>query len=54
MRILPSVDDLSSVWRLLVLRAGILVALSVASLTRSRRASSAPARAAKYAFCESR
>ena len=32
MRILPSVDDLSSVWRLLVLRAGILVALSVASL----------------------
>lgn len=32
MRILPSVDDLSSVWRLLVLRAGIVLALSVASL----------------------
>lgn len=32
MRILPSVDDLSSVWRLLVLRAGIVLVLSVASL----------------------
>jgi len=32
MRIVPSVDDLSSVWRLLVLRAGIVLALSVASL----------------------
>jgi uncharacterized membrane protein HdeD (DUF308 family) len=32
MRIVPSVDDLSSVWRLLVLRAGIVLALSIASL----------------------
>lgn len=32
MRIVPSVNDLSSVWRLLVLRAGIVLALSVASL----------------------
>jgi uncharacterized membrane protein HdeD (DUF308 family) len=32
MRILPSVDDLSSVWRLLVLRAGIVLGLSIASL----------------------
>lgn len=32
MRILPSVDDLSSVWRLLVLRAGIVLTLSIASL----------------------
>ena len=32
MRILPSVDDLSSVWRLLVLRAGVVLVLSVAAL----------------------
>ena len=32
MRIALSVDDLSSVWRLLVLRAGIVLALSLASL----------------------
>jgi uncharacterized membrane protein HdeD (DUF308 family) len=32
MRILPSIDDLSSVWRLLVLRAGIVLVLSIASL----------------------
>ena len=32
MRILPTVDDLSSVWRLLVLRGGIVLVLSVASL----------------------
>jgi len=32
MRIVPSVDDLSSVWRLLVLRAGIVLALSIVSL----------------------
>jgi uncharacterized membrane protein HdeD (DUF308 family) len=32
MRILPSVDDLSSVWRLLVLRGGIVLVLSLASL----------------------
>jgi uncharacterized membrane protein HdeD (DUF308 family) len=32
MRVVPSVDDLSSVWRLLVLRAGLVLALSVAAL----------------------
>jgi uncharacterized membrane protein HdeD (DUF308 family) len=32
MRIVPSLDELSSVWRLLVLRAGIVLVLSVASL----------------------
>jgi uncharacterized membrane protein HdeD (DUF308 family) len=32
MRIMPSVDDLSSVWQLLVVRGGIVLALSVASL----------------------
>jgi uncharacterized membrane protein HdeD (DUF308 family) len=32
MRIIPSVGDLSSLWRLLVLRAGIVLTLTVASL----------------------
>lgn len=32
MRILPSLDDLASVWRLLVLRGGIVLVLSVAAL----------------------
>ena len=32
MRILPSVYDLSSVWRLLVLRAGVVLVLTVAAL----------------------
>lgn len=32
MRIVPSVEDLSSVWQLLVVRAGIVLALSLVSL----------------------
>jgi uncharacterized membrane protein HdeD (DUF308 family) len=32
MRVIPSVDDLSTVWRLLVLRAGIVLVLSIAAL----------------------
>lgn len=32
MRVLPSVDDLSAIWRLLVLRAGIVLVLSIAAL----------------------